>query len=81
MAFGDDEYFIVGIRPVKAVRNAEGGLGLYALDWKTGEFVLAMEYLSRCYFGTMTEVEEVTLEEFNRQVADRRAEIKAKPGP
>ncbi len=66
------EYFIVGIRPVKSVPTPEGGLGIYAYDWKTGQFVLAMEYLTRIFQG-YGEIEQVSEEEFDRAVAALRA--------
>lgn len=39
-------YYIVGLRPVKVVETEERGMAIYALSWKTGEFVLDMWYLA-----------------------------------
>lgn len=68
-------YYIVGIRPVKFVPNQEGGLGIYAYNWQTGEFDLAMEYLTRIHFGK-GDIEKVSEEEFEQQVEELRTKLK-----
>jgi len=72
------EFFIVGDRPVKASRNEEGQMALYAFNWETGEFELAMNYLSRIYFGSGDEVDQVSEDEFEKKVAQLRADLKKK---
>lgn len=67
-------HFIVGIRPVRLVPRDDGGLGVEAIDWKTGEFIRATEYLSRVISGD-GEVEEVSADEFDRAVAEIRAKL------
>ncbi len=52
-------------------------MGIYAYNWQTGEFDLAMEYLTRIYFGK-GEIEQVSEEEFNKQVEALRAKLKEK---
>ncbi|MEW5739917.1 MAG: hypothetical protein AB1938_13375 [Myxococcota bacterium] len=68
------EYFIVGARPVKLVPTDQGGLGVYAFNWQTGEFDLAMEYLSRLCFGK-GDLDRVTQTEFDQRVEELRASL------
>ncbi len=68
-------YFIVGARPVRLVPRPDGGLGVEAIDWQTGEMVRATQYLSRVIHGD-NEVDEVTAEEFDRAVAEIRERLK-----
>lgn len=51
-------YFRVGDRPVKFVATPDGGMDVLALDWDTGQFVRAMQYLTRCMEGDV-EVDEL----------------------
>jgi hypothetical protein len=67
-------YFIVGARPVKTVAVPGGGLDVQAFDWDSGEFVRAMQYLSRVVFPD-GETDEVTAEDFESQVQKLRAEL------
>lgn len=67
-------FYIVGARPVRLVPTDDGGLDVEALDWQTGEFVRAMNYLSRVLIGD-GEVDEVIPEQFDREVAEIRARI------
>ncbi len=69
-------YCIVGARPVKALNTDDGGLGVYAYNWDSGAFELAMDYLERIYFGSQDEVEQVTREEFDLYVEELRTKIK-----
>ncbi len=59
-----DEYFIVGDRPVTFVQLADGGMDVQAYDWDTGGFVRDMSYLTRCIFGhgDIDVVDRVTFE-------------------
>lgn len=68
-------YFIVGARPVRLVPRPDGGLGVEAIDWQTGEMVRATQYLSRVIHGD-NEVDEVSAEEFDRAVAEIRERLK-----
>ncbi len=80
MASADDlpKYYIIGKgkRPVKIIGTDEGGLAIYALGWKTGEFALAMYYLAEIDNVERYDIEEVSEEEFDRQVEDFRKKIK-----
>lgn len=70
-------YFKVGLRPVKFVATPQGGMDVLALDWKTGEFVRAMQYLSRCCEGD-PEVDDMEENEFLEYVKQLRKEIEVK---
>lgn len=51
MALKTPYYVIVGIRPIKAIKTPDGGLGVYIFNWQTGDFDLDMSYLNRIYGG------------------------------
>lgn len=61
-------YFIVGLRPVRIFRTEDGGLDCQALDWETGGFIRAMEYLSRIHFSDSAEIDEVSQPQFEALV-------------
>jgi hypothetical protein len=64
------KYCIVGLKPVKGVKNSQGDLGVYAFNWETGEFEINYDYMQRIYFGDIEngETVEVTEDEFNDYV-------------
>ena len=68
-------YFIIGLRPVKVVRNEEGGVGCLAYDWDTGEFKLAWDYLDRIFFGKGDDIEEVSAIEFEKSVEELNSRL------
>jgi hypothetical protein len=72
------EYYLAGKmhRPVKVIRTQEGGLGVYSLNWLTGEFQLDMYYLAELY-KAYSDADLVSEEEFSRRVNDIRREIAA----
>lgn len=72
------KYYIVGERPVKMVKTEDNGLGVYAYDWETGDFVLDMKYLFRLLKASSHELEEVTEEKFNEEVEKKRLYLKKK---
>jgi len=59
---------------VKALRESNEFL-VYAYDWDTGKFKLDYEYISKIYFGSMDDVEELSKEEFETYVAELRGQI------
>lgn len=65
-------FFICGNRPVKFVATEDGGMDVLAYDWRTGEFVREMGYLSRCSLGTDPETDEVSRDDFDSHVASLR---------
>lgn len=70
------KYCIVGIRPVKAEMNTEGGLGIYAFNWESGEFEYSYRYLEYLYGGYKgdVEIDELPKEEFDKYVTQLRKE-------
>ncbi|MBI5497835.1 MAG: hypothetical protein HY904_22700 [Deltaproteobacteria bacterium] len=72
-------YFVVGDRPVRTVATPGGGMDVEALDWATGEFVRAMQYLTRVSFPD-GEVDEVDAAEFNTRVQRVRAGLASRRG-
>lgn len=66
-------YYTVGVRPVRWVHLAGGGLSVQALDWKTGEFVPALEYLRRIDYGD-ADVDELDEDAFVQRVERLRGE-------
>ncbi len=67
-------FFIVGARPVKAVRTEEGGMDVLAFDWKTGELRRDLSYLERIVMPDV-EVDVVTEAAFEEAVAALRAKL------
>jgi hypothetical protein len=54
------------------VPTPDGGADVLAYDWKTGDFVREMDYLTRI-LGADPEVDPVSEEEFEREVVRLRA--------
>jgi len=72
-------YCIVGRRPVKLVETADGGMDCLAYDWSSGELVRNMDYLTRACLPD-GEVEVVSVEQFDAQLAQLRAEQGSRRG-
>jgi hypothetical protein len=67
------QYYFVGKRPVKAVRNSDGQVTVLAYDWASGEFQVAPEYLTRVFFPAGDpEVDDVDKDRFEQRVRDLR---------
>ncbi len=66
-------YFLVGLRPVKADRTPDGKFAMYAYNWQTGDFDVAMEYLTTVYSGT-DDVDQVDEQTFDLKVETLRAQ-------
>lgn len=64
-------YFLVGARPAKAVRMADGGMDIVAFDFATGELVRDMGLLSRL-FTPDAEVDSISEADFEASVAELR---------
>jgi hypothetical protein len=60
-------YFLIGMRPVKAVRTPNGGMEVLAYQWDTGEFVRDMSFGTQVIMGG-TDVERVTEDAFEAHV-------------
>jgi hypothetical protein len=71
-----EKFCIVGLRPVKAIRNTEGSIGVYAFNWQTGEFEINYDYMQRIYSGDIAngETEEISESEFNTYVEKLKKE-------
>lgn len=67
-------YCIIGDRPVKAFQTEDGGLDVKALNWENGKFERDIKLLDRIYSDD-TEVFVVDKAEFDRKVAEIRAEM------
>jgi len=68
-------YFRVGDRPVKFISTPDGGMDVVAFDWKSGQFVRAMEYLTRCSMGD-PEIDDMEEAEFEEYVKELRSKLK-----
>lgn len=51
MAISFPRYLIVGQRPVKALLDDEGNVGIYAYNWDTGEFEKNYNYGAQIFGG------------------------------
>jgi len=71
-------YYIVGRRPVKVIETEDGGMAIYALSWKTGEFVLDMWYSAELDKAGNDDVEDVSDGEFTRKVEELRKKVQEK---
>jgi len=67
-------YCIVGERPVKAIETEDGGMDVQGYDWKTGDFVRAMNHLTDVMMPD-GEVEVVTEAVFEAHVQRLRAQL------
>lgn len=72
------KYYVVGLRPVKVIRNEEGEVGSFAYNWETGGFDLAFRYFDEIYFGKGDDVEQVSEDKFNECVEKLRLQLKGK---
>lgn len=72
----NSKYYIVGVRPIKAVMNSQGGLGIYAFNWDTRKFEINFRYLDHIYgfYKGDVDINETTKEEFDRYVEQLRTE-------
>jgi hypothetical protein len=69
------QYYVFGRRPVKIVETQDGGMGVFAFNWRTGEFEVAPAgYLVRALAGG-GDADRLTGEQFERHVKNLRAEL------
>jgi hypothetical protein len=73
-------FFRVGLRPVRFLPTPGGGLLVLAMNWATGAFEPAPEYVARVLFGTDDE-EELTEQAFIDEVEAWRARNLTGEGP
>ena len=74
------DYYIVGLRPVKLVPTADGGLAVVKMDWETGVFEYGMEYLARA-MSSDPDVDHVSEHEFIQHVEALRSRRLRGDGP
>ena len=65
-------YYTVGLRPVKFVRAANGGLAVLKMNWETGVFEYGMDYLARA-MSSDSDVDRVDEDDFIQHVESLRA--------
>jgi hypothetical protein len=64
------QYYVFGLRPVKTVSTEDGGMEVFAYNWKTGEFEVALpDYLVRALTG-LGDVDKLTEAQFEQYVKD-----------
>lgn len=68
-------YFVFGDRPVRLVATPEGGMDVQAWDWKTGELVRDLSYLSRVYPNLDIDADELDAAAFEAACARLRARL------
>lgn len=71
---GMPEFFAINDRPVKVVKNPEGGWDTFALDMATGDWVSSPQHLDR-YWRRDGDIDAYTEDEFNARVAEIRKQI------
>ncbi|WUH98128.1 hypothetical protein OHR68_32190 [Spirillospora sp. NBC_00431] len=75
------QYYRYEGRPVVFVKTPDGGMGVWALSPKTGEFELNMGYLDKIWFGTTADIVTVSREEFIQRVEEYRGRRLKGDGP
>lgn len=68
------DFFALNDRPVKVVKDPDGGWDAFALDMSTGDWVPAPDYLDR-YWRRDGDLDLYTEDEFNARVAEVRKQI------
>ncbi len=69
------QYYVFGLRPVKIVGTEDGGMGVFAYNWQTGEFEVAPpDYLVRALTGE-GDVDKITEAQFEQHVKNLRAKL------
>lgn len=67
-------FFVIEGRPLKVVATSNGGMDVLILNPETGKLEKDLAYLARC-FEPGQDVQRISEEEFNAQVAAIRARI------
>ena len=69
------QYYIFGAQPVKIVSTENGGMEVFAYDWKTGEFEVApSDYLVRALTGE-GDVDRYNENDFDEYVKELRKKL------
>jgi hypothetical protein len=72
--FATPHWYAIDGRPVTSQPTEDGGLDILAFDWRTGELVRDLDYLTKVVLPG-TDTDELTQDEFDDLVARLRAEI------
>lgn len=75
------QYYAYEGRPVVFVEKPDGGLSIWALSARTGEFTRDRSYLKKIWFGTTADIETLTRDEFIQRVEEFRGKYLRGEGP
>ncbi|MFB4308710.1 hypothetical protein [Actinomadura sp. GTD37] len=75
------QYYAYEGRPVIFVETPDGGLAVWVLSGRTGEFVRDRSYLEKIWFGTTADIETLTRDEFIQWVEEFRGRRLRGEGP
>lgn len=74
-------YYLYEGRPVAFVATPGGGLSVWALSGRTGEFELNRSYVDKIWFGTTADIDTVSRQEFVQRVEEYRGRRLHGEGP
>ncbi|MES9539354.1 MULTISPECIES: hypothetical protein [unclassified Actinomadura] len=75
------QYYTYERRPVAFVKAPDGGLFVWALSPRTGEFQLDKSYLDKIWFGTTADIDTLSRDEFIQRVEEYRGRYLRGEGP
>jgi hypothetical protein len=75
------QYYAYEGRPVAFVEAPDGGLLVWALSGRTGEFTLDRSYVDKIWFGTTADIDTLTRDEFVQRVEEYRGRRLRGDGP
>ena len=75
------QYYTYERKPVAFVKAPDGGLFVWALSPRTGEFELDKSYLDKIWFGTTADIDTLTRDEFVQAVEEYRGRRLSGDGP
>jgi hypothetical protein len=75
------QYYVYEGKPVVFVESPDGGLFIWALSPRNGEFELDKSYVDKIWFGTTADIDTVSREEFVQRVEEYRARRLRGDGP
>ncbi|WP_021597999.1 hypothetical protein [Actinomadura welshii] len=75
------QYYVYEGKPVAFAEAPDGGLFVWALSPRTGEFELDRSYVDKIWFGTTADIETVDRPEFVQRVEEYRARRLRGDGP
>jgi hypothetical protein len=75
------QYYAYEGRPVVFEEAPDGGVSVWALSYRTGEFERDKSYLRKIWFGTTADIETLTRDEFVQRVEEVRGRRLSGEGP